>query len=163
VKFKFIAFGKLKNPGLRQAADHYLSFLSSFCEFTEVELRPQPVSEKSEANRKKNQSKEAQTLQAKISTHSKNVLVVLDETGQNWSTKEWAYYLQKFQDQGALEVTFVIGSSIGFSDEIRRQATHLVSLGKQTLSHELTRIVLFEQCARAMSVLKKHPYHHEGS
>jgi 23S rRNA pseudoU1915 N3-methylase RlmH len=35
-------------------------------------------------------------------------------------------------------------------------------MGPQTLSHELARVVLFEQIFRGIGVLKNHPYHNEG-
>ncbi|MBC7387253.1 MAG: 23S rRNA (pseudouridine(1915)-N(3))-methyltransferase RlmH, partial [Cryobacterium sp.] len=60
------------------------------------------------------------------------------------------------------EVAFCVGSSLGFSEALRGKARGLFSLGPQTLSHEIARLVLAEQLYRSFSVLRGHPYHHEG-
>ena len=59
----------------------------------------------------------------------------------------------------AIPLLFAIGGSDGFSDDARRQAGIVLSLGKMTLPHELARVVLVEQIYRAFTILKNHPYH----
>jgi 23S rRNA (pseudouridine1915-N3)-methyltransferase len=54
---------------------------------------------------------------------------------------------------------FAIGGADGFSDEARRKAGFLWSLGNLTLPHELARVVVLEQLYRAFTILKNHPYH----
>jgi 23S rRNA (pseudouridine1915-N3)-methyltransferase len=54
---------------------------------------------------------------------------------------------------------FAIGGPDGFSDEARRKAGLVLSLGKMTLPHELARVVVLEQLYRAFTILKNHPYH----
>jgi len=54
---------------------------------------------------------------------------------------------------------FAIGPASGFSEETRRSANMMLSLGKMTLPHELARVVLLEQLYRAFTILKGHPYH----
>jgi 23S rRNA (pseudouridine1915-N3)-methyltransferase len=52
-----------------------------------------------------------------------------------------------------------MGSSQGFLDSFKKENIK-VSLGPQTLSHELIRVVLYEQLYRALSITHGHPYHH---
>ena len=59
----------------------------------------------------------------------------------------------------AIPLLFAIGGSDGFSEEARRRARFILSLGKMTLPHELARVVLLEQLYRAFTILKNHPYH----
>jgi 23S rRNA (pseudouridine1915-N3)-methyltransferase len=58
-----------------------------------------------------------------------------------------------------LPLTFVIGPANGFSEETKKSASLLLSLGQMTLAHELARVVLLEQIYRAYTILKGHPYH----
>ena len=59
----------------------------------------------------------------------------------------------------SVPLLFAIGGADGFSDEARRQASLVLSLGKMTLPHELARVVLLEQIYRAFTILSNHPYH----
>ena len=59
----------------------------------------------------------------------------------------------------SLPLLFAIGGADGFSEEARRQAGFVLSLGRMTLPHELARVVLLEQLYRAFTILKNHPYH----
>jgi 23S rRNA (pseudouridine1915-N3)-methyltransferase len=164
MQVQIVAFGKLKTPGLREAVDYYLKLLGTWTQARELELKPIAVPDKYPATRKLIQEKEGKLLLSKLedSLSARGVLVLLDETGKNLPTHDWAKQLQKLQDDGVREVSFCIGSSLGFSTEVRSRARLTLSFGSQTLSHELARSVLCEQLYRAWSVNKGHPYHNEG-
>jgi len=85
-------------------------------------------------------------------------LVLLDSRGKQISSEELAEFLEREQ-VSAIPLLFAIGGSDGFSDEARRQAGVILSLGRMTLPHELARVVLVEQLYRAFTILKNHPYH----
>jgi 23S rRNA (pseudouridine1915-N3)-methyltransferase len=165
MQVQVVSFGKLKTPGLRDAVDYYLKLLSVWTPVRELELKPLSVPDKSPATRKLIQEKEGTLLLNKLeqSLSSRGIMVLLDETGKNLPTHTWSTQLQKFQDDGIREVSFCIGSSLGFSAEIRTRARLCLSFGSQTLSHELARAVLCEQIYRAWSVNRGHPYHNEGA
>jgi 23S rRNA (pseudouridine1915-N3)-methyltransferase len=165
MNLKVVAFGKLKTPGLREAFDHYKKMLRIWAPLEEVELKPIAVPDKSPATRKQIQEREGKLLLEKLQgcLESRGILVLLDETGKSLRTSEWAEKIKSWEDEGIREIAFSIGSSLGFSPEVRSQARASISLGPQTLSHELARTVLGEQLYRAWSVIKGHPYHNEGS
>lgn len=158
MKLHLLSFGKLKAPGLREAADHYLKAMQMWSEVTETELKPEFVPDKSPETRIKIQAKERDLLLAKKSAGPK-ALVLLDERGKALRSEEWAEMLRDLEERFG-GVTFVIGSSLGFDPELRTEATKIVSLGPQTLPHELARVVMYEQVFRALSILNRHPYHH---
>ena len=164
MKLALIAFGKLKTPGLRQTADYYKTLLRPFASFDEIELKPQIVSEKSEASRRLIQQKEAAVLETKLTAQlgSRGVYYLLDETGKPDPTQGWVELVRKWEREG-VSVALCVGSSLGFDASIRASARGTLSLGPQTLSHELARVVLLEQLYRAWSVTRGHPYHNEGT
>jgi 23S rRNA (pseudouridine1915-N3)-methyltransferase len=88
----------------------------------------------------------------------KHKLVLLDSRGKQYSSEELAAMLEREQ-LNAIPLLFAIGGSDGFSDDARRQAAIVLSLGRMTLPHELARVVLVEQIYRAFTILKNHPYH----
>ena len=85
-------------------------------------------------------------------------LVLLDSRGKELSSEELASFLEREQLH-AQPLLFAIGGADGFSDEARRKAGLVLSLGKMTLPHELARVVVLEQLYRAFTILKNHPYH----
>jgi 23S rRNA (pseudouridine1915-N3)-methyltransferase len=164
VKILVIAFGKLKTPGLREAADYYLNSARNFGEIEEIELRPSPLPDKSESSKSKALKLDASELLSTLEkrTTSRRRVVLLEERGKACRTQEWADQLQRASDQGVSHLVYCVGSSAGFADTVRQAAAETLSLGPQTLPHELARVVLLEQIFRGLSVTKGHPYHNEG-
>ncbi|SFV55543.1 LSU m3Psi1915 methyltransferase RlmH [hydrothermal vent metagenome] len=62
-----------------------------------------------------------------------------------------------FKDRGV--VNFFIGGAYGLESSFLRQCNKDISLGKITLSHKLTKVVLMEQIFRGLTILNNHPYH----
>jgi len=87
-------------------------------------------------------------------------IVVLDERGSLWTTRQLADNLQQWRETRA-DVAFVLGSADGLDAGFKRSATARVALSAMTLPHALVRVVLAEQLYRAASILAGHPYHRE--
>lgn len=164
MKLYLVAFGKLKAPGIRETVDYYVRNAKAFCAIEEVELKALPVPDKSPATRALIQAKEAELLEERLGKllSARGIFLLLDEKGKGAITLEWANQLRGYEDGSVPEVAFCVGSSLGFSDALKKKARGLFSLGPQTLSHEIARLVAAEQLYRALSVMRGHPYHHEG-
>ena len=99
-------------------------------------------------------------LQATLEGHN-GLVVLLDETGDNWSSRQFADRLGGWRDDGRGDILFAIGPADGFDAEMKARADVTLSLGKMTWPHMLTRIMLAEQLWRAISILSGHPYHRD--
>jgi 23S rRNA (pseudouridine1915-N3)-methyltransferase len=86
------------------------------------------------------------------------VKVALDERGKAISTTQLAQKLESWMQDGR-DVCFLIGGADGLDEEVKNNADLVVSLSMMTLPHALVRVVLAEQIYRAMSIIRKHPYH----
>lgn len=159
-KMTLICFGKLKTPGLAEAVYDFTKRLNPYVDFKTIELKPIIVPEKSPEIRLKNQVKEVDLILKNLS--GKEWLWMLDETGKSYKTTEWAKNIDVFFNEGPQELVFIIGSGLGLNKEFTKKAQKLISLGPQTMSHELARLNLVEQIYRSISYLKGHPYHNEG-
>jgi len=164
VDLYLVCFGKLKTQGLQTATDHYLKMLKKWANVKVIELKPISVPNKSPETRKQIQKKEAEKLKLTLSKYlsNKSKVFLLSETGRSQTTTEWAKKIETCQNQGVSQIAFCIGSSLGFDSSVYDLAQDSFNLGKQTLSHELARVVLAEQLFRAWSVTQSHPYHNEG-
>ena len=87
-------------------------------------------------------------------------VIVLDERGKQFSSKELAGELDDWQTLGA-DLVYVIGGPDGVSADLLARANTRWSLSKLTLPHGLARVLYAEQIYRAWSLLTGHPYHRE--
>ncbi len=87
-------------------------------------------------------------------------VVVLDETGQGFSSIAFAGHLGAWRDQGVRQVVFVIGGAYGMTDQVRAKADLVMSLSPMTFSHQLVRVLFTEQLYRALTIIHGTPYHH---
>lgn len=165
MRLLLVAFGKLKTPGLREAADYYQGLIRTWLPFEEIELKPLSVTDKSPETRRLIQEKEGDLLLQKLAKAlgPRGAFYLLDETGRSLGTQDWAKAVRGWERESVTEVALCVGSSLGFSPAVRSRARGILSLGPQTLPHELARVVLSEQLYRAWSVVRGHPYHNEGS
>lgn len=85
--------------------------------------------------------------------------VLLDEKGQQYTSVEFATYLEKKMTAGVRRLVFVIGGAYGFSDEVYERIPEKIALSKMTFSHQMIRGFMLEQIYRAMTILKNEPYH----
>jgi len=87
------------------------------------------------------------------------LIVALDESGKQYSSEEFARWLENEQNNGTKEIAFIIGGPDGLSSNTTAGARMILSLGKMTWTHEMCRALLLEQIYRALCILNKIPYH----
>ena len=88
-------------------------------------------------------------------------LTLMDERGVQYTSVEYAQWLQKRMLSGVKRLVLVIGGPYGFSEEVYARANGKISLSKMTFSHQIVRAIFAEQLYRAFTILNNEPYHHE--
>jgi 23S rRNA (pseudouridine1915-N3)-methyltransferase len=149
VKIKVAWIGKTKEPAIQALSDEYLNRISHYAEVAGLALKDEAAVLALAAG---------ETRQSKSKNKERYKLVLLDSRGKQLSSEELAEFLDREQ-VNAMPLLFAIGGSDGFSEEARRRAALVLSLGRMTLPHELARVVLLEQLYRGCTILKRHPYH----
>jgi 23S rRNA (pseudouridine1915-N3)-methyltransferase len=89
------------------------------------------------------------------------VTVLLDGRGKQVTSEALAAWLGRQRDNGAQHLVFAVGPADGWSEDARKSASMLLSLGPMTLAHALARLVIAEQIYRAFTILAGHPYHRQ--
>lgn len=153
---KLICIGKTDNKALELLIGDYVKRLSFYTRF-ELEIIPDLKKAKNLSETEQKQ-KEGELILSKISTS--DVLVLLDENGQQYSSENFADYLQKHMNSGIKNLVFVIGGPYGFAETVYQKCAGKVSLSKMTFSHQMIRLFFIEQLYRAHTILKNEPYHH---
>jgi 23S rRNA (pseudouridine1915-N3)-methyltransferase len=87
-------------------------------------------------------------------------LLLLDENGSQFSSGEWAGYLEKKLCHTSRSLVFVVGGAFGFSDEVIERAADKISLSRMTFSHQMARLIFTEQLYRAFTIIRGESYHH---
>lgn len=85
--------------------------------------------------------------------------VLLDSRGRQMTSEAFALWIGERRDLGARQLVFAVGPADGWSDQARKRAQLLLSMGSLTMPHALARLVLAEQLYRACTILAGHPYH----
>lgn len=88
-------------------------------------------------------------------------IVALDSRGESVDSDQLAERLSRVKAEWPHAIAFVIGSDLGLDAAVLAQARWTLSLGRLTLTHELARVVLYEQIFRALSIEAGMSYHRE--
>lgn len=165
-RMSLICYGKMKSKDFQNSVDEFVGRISQYCPIEVFILKAEKIEEKSSAVRAQLKEKEANSFFELIDSKAfkqhagqSPVFWVLDETGKSLSTQEWADQFKLLALQGQGSLALVIGGSLGLSELVRKKGAKLISFGKQTMNHELTRVVATEQIYRAFTVIHGHPYH----
>ena len=60
---------------------------------------------------------------------------------------------------GKGHIYFVIGGSLGLSDNVLKRADMKLSFSRMTFPHQLMRVILLEQIYRGFRIMNNEPYH----
>ncbi|HEX7012073.1 MAG TPA: 23S rRNA (pseudouridine(1915)-N(3))-methyltransferase RlmH [Steroidobacteraceae bacterium] len=121
-----------------------------------LELKEIALGQRSGGEVKQAIAREGQRMLAALPP--KAYVVALQVNGRALSSEELAAFLEARSREGR-DVAFCIGGPDGLAPEIDRRADMRWSLSALTLPHSLTRLVVVEALYRAVSIIKRHPYH----
>lgn len=150
--------GKVKESFMRAAVDEYRKRLSRYVKLDVVEVAdektPDHASEKEEMLIR---GREGGQLLRRIK--SEDYVIALAIEGNAHDSLSFARMIDRLGVSGKGNVVFVIGGSLGLSEEVLSRADETVSFSKMTFPHQLMRVILLEQIYRGYRIIKKEPYH----
>jgi len=154
-----ICVGKLNASYYAAGVADYQKRLGAFCRFRIVELPEAAIADKNASEKQiaKALQKEGDAILAAVRKGA--YLAALCVEGREFSSEELAALLARRAGSGAGDMAFVIGSSHGLDDRVKRAADTRLSLGRVTLPHQLARLVLTEQLYRACTINAGMRYH----
>ncbi|MCC8171828.1 MAG: 23S rRNA (pseudouridine(1915)-N(3))-methyltransferase RlmH [Parabacteroides sp.] len=157
MKIVLIAIGKTDASYFTEAFREYTGRLAHYLPFEAVWIPDiRNVKNLSEAQQKE---KEGELILKQLQPGDYPVL--LDDKGKEFTSMQFAAYIEKKIHTVAKRLVFIIGGPYGFSEKIYSTASEKISLSKMTFSHQMIRVIFAEQLYRAMTILNNEPYHHE--
>ena len=152
-----ITVGSLKEGYLREAVAEYKKRLSQYARVEEIELKEERIND--ENNRAEIESallKEADKIIAAIPKDSLKIALCVE--GKQYTSEELAKLVGDGNDRGG-KIAFVIGSSYGLSEKVKKECDVRLSFSKLTFPHQLMKVVLFEAVYRSFTILHGKRYH----
>ena len=153
-----VCIGKIKENFFKDAINEYSKRLSKYCNLTITELSdekiPSKVNDKIIDNIKNIEGK-------KILEHLKkdSYIICLDLHGKQLSSEEFSSKIDSIALNYNSSITFIIGGTLGISDEVLNSANEKICFSKMTFPHQLIRIFLLEQLFRAFKISNNETYH----
>lgn len=157
IHINIICVGKIKENYLKDAITEYSKRLSKYCKLNIIEVSdeqiPDSVNKKQSDNIKNMEGK-------KILSNIKNSYVIsLDLKGKQFSSEEFSNKINNISLNYNSSITFIIGGSLGLSEEVLSHSNELICFSKMTFPHQLIRVFLLEQIYRAFKILNNETYH----
>ncbi|WP_417265760.1 23S rRNA (pseudouridine(1915)-N(3))-methyltransferase RlmH [Brumimicrobium sp.] len=157
MKTKLIYVGKTGKSFLTEGEKEYTKRVKRYTPFETIELPD--VKNAKKRTEEEIKSIEAEAILKKIKPS--DYVVLLDEKGSEFTSIQFASYIQKQFNSGSQGLVFVIGGPYGFSNEVYQRANDQLALSKLTFSHQMVRMFFIEQLYRGLTILKNEPYHHQ--
>ncbi len=152
---RIMAVGAVKTAHWKQAAAHYVQRIQHWRALQEIIVKDGdaalPIPERN--------ALEGQRLLGSL--HAQDIVICLDEKGKNYTSQDFAKFLQNISENATRTPCFIIGGAFGLDAKVRQAAQYTLALGPMTFPHELARVLLLEQIYRAEAIIRNVPYHHQ--
>lgn len=151
-RITLLAVGSVKESWAKEGCAFYDARLRRAITFGVAEIA---------ASREKDPAKQREDESARLLASARKIggeIWVLDETGEEMATKDFAEMIGTARDRG-VHLVFLLGGAYGLTDDVKNAGKRL-RLSSMTFPHELCRIVCLEQLYRATEILKGSGYHH---
>jgi len=156
MKIRILCMGKTHEQFIRDGLEKYLRYLKPYADVEFLELREEKIADLKDAPlvRQKEAAKIEKALPPGAYT------VALDERGREFTSLEFAEFLNDAMDTGIREMVFIIGGAMGLDESVTGKVRSVIALSRWTFTHEMARLVLLEQLYRSFTIIKGRPYHY---
>lgn len=158
MKITILCVGKVKEKFYRDAIGEYQKRLSRYCKLEIVEVADEKTPDgASETVENQIKEKEGNRILSKIREEDYVIALAID--GKMQDSVELSKNIQQLGVRGKSSIVFVIGGSLGLSEEVLKRANEKLSFSKMTFPHRLMRVILLEQVYRSYRIMNGEPYH----
>ena len=153
-----LAVGKLKEKYWRDAVAEYSKRLKSYCSLQITEIKESPLrANPSAADEEAVKIAEGADILSRI--RSSDYVITLEIKGKVLSSEALAQKIEALAIDGKSSIVFVIGGSLGLSEEVSRRADFKLSFSAMTFPHQMMRVILLEQIYISFKINRHEAYH----
>ncbi len=147
---KIICLGKIKESYLCEAIKDYQARLSKYTKLEIIELKDETGSPKEILKK--------ESIEIKKHLTDKDNIIILDIDGKSLNSEEFSKLINDELTYNS-NITFIIGSSYGLDNEIKKLTNKIISFSHLTFPHQLFRVLLLEQIYRSFKIINNESYH----
>ena len=160
LNIKIICIGKIKEISLRELTNEYVKRLSKYTKLEIIELDDEKIPQNaSSAIEEQIKNIESNKIIENLSKYPNSKIFILDLKGKEYSSEQFAQKINQTQTYGNSTIIFIIGGSLGISQELLNISKDKICFSKMTFPHQLIRLFLIEQIYRAFKILNNETYH----
>lgn len=160
LNIKILCVGKIREKATKDLLAEYEKRISKYAKLEIIELDdekiPQNASLSIEEQVKISESKK---IIEKLEKYPNSQVILLDLKGKQYTSEEFAQKIENIQIYASSTIIFVIGGSLGMSNELLNNYSDKICFSKMTFPHQLIRLFLLEQIFRAFKILNNETYH----
>lgn len=158
VHINIICVGKIKENYLKDAITEYSKRLGKYCSLNIIELPDEKIpNDPSDKEIEIIKSKECNNILNNIKKDS--YIICLDLKGKQYTSEDFSKKIEDISLNYNSSITFIIGGSLGLSNDLLAKSNELISFSKMTFPHQLFRVFLLEQIYRAFKISNNESYH----
>ena len=158
MEIRIVSVGKIKEKYLSAGIAEYAKRLSRYCKLTFCQVPDEKTPDKaSETLNQQIKDTEGERLLKHI--REQDYVIALAINGKMLDSVQLSEKIAALGVQGTSSITFVIGGSLGLSDQILRRADYSLSFSPMTFPHQLMQMILLEQIYRGYRIMNHEPYH----
>ena len=158
LNINIICLGKVKEDYLKMAIAEYSKRLSKYCNLNIIELQDEKLPDKINDSII-NEIKQKECNKILNSLKKDSYVFALDLRGKQYSSEEFSKKIDDIALNYKSTITFIIGGTLGLTEQILNLADEKMSFSKMTFPHQLFRVFLLEQIFRAFKISKGETYH----
>ena len=158
LRINVICVGKIKEKYLQDAIQEYSKRLSKYCTLNIVELNDEKVPQNlNDSLINQIKEKESNNIISHIDKNS--YVLALDLKGKQYSSEDFSKKINDISLNSSSSITFIIGGTLGLSENVLNNSNELICFSKMTFPHQLIRVFLLEQIFRAFKISNNETYH----
>ncbi len=158
MRISILCIGKIKEKFYRDAIDEYLKRLSAYANVKILQEADEKTKENaSEAEIALVKEKEGIRMAKHWDESAYHIALCIE--GKKMDSVEFSKKIDQVLLNGCSHIQFLIGGSLGLSDDLVKKAELKLSFSDMTFPHQLMRVILLEQIYRAQRISHKEPYH----
>lgn len=161
INIKIMCVGKIKDKNLSSLILEYKKRISKYAKIDILEVEDEKFSQNLyDLDIQIIKEKESKKILEKINKLNKPYVIALDLKGKNFSSVEFSKKIENISINGFSTIVFIIGGSLGISDELLNKCNERICFSSLTFPHQLIRLFLCEQIFRAFKIINNETYHH---
>ena len=158
MEIRILTVGKIKEKYLNDGIQEYAKRLSRYCKLNFIQVSDEKTPDKaSDALNRQIKETEGKRLLGHIREQDYVIALAID--GKMLDSVELSDLIARLGVQGKSSIVFVIGGSLGLSDEVLNRADYKLSFSRMTFPHQLMQMILLEQIYRGYRIMNHEPYH----